>query len=64
VWKSVPFTRGKGLAELLGLLPSEEMLGWIHLGTATPEAAASRPPLDVSTIATVIDGGRPRPFGT
>jgi len=56
VWKSVPFTRGKALAALLGLSESEEVLGWIHLGT-TPadEVAAVRPNTDVAAITTVID---------
>lgn len=62
VWKSVPFTRGKGLTELLGLGPAEEMIGWIHLGTMTKEPAAARAQLDVSAVTTIIDGATPRPF--
>jgi nitroreductase len=61
MWKSVPFTRGKGLTELFGLGPTEEMLGWIHLGTSK-ESAVARPTLDVSALTTVIDGPTPRPF--
>lgn len=62
VWKSVPFTRGKGLVELFGLNPQEEVLGWIHLGTST-QGSSTRAPFDVSGLTTVIDGGAPRPFG-
>lgn len=62
VWKSVPFTRGNGLVELFGLGPSEEVLGWIHLGTST-QAPSPRAPFDVASLTTVIDGGAPRPFG-
>lgn len=63
VWKSVPFTHGRGLTELLSLGPTEEMIGWIHLGTPTSEATtATRAPLDLSAVTTVIDGGAPRPF--
>lgn len=61
VWKSVPFTRGGGLCELLSLGPTEEMIGWIHLGT-TIHAAPQRDPFDVSSVTTVIDGSAPRPF--
>lgn len=61
VWKSVPFTRGKGLIDLLSLNPSEELLGWIHLGRSTQEPSA-RAPLDVAALTTVIDGGAARPF--
>lgn len=62
VWKSVPFTRGKGLTELLRLGPTEEMLGWIHMGTSMSEASPARPPFDVSAVTTLIDGNTPRPF--
>jgi len=63
VWKSVPFTRGKGLVDLFGLGPSEELLGWIHLGTST-QAPTARLPFDVTGLTTVIDGGAVRPFGS
>jgi nitroreductase len=62
VWKSVPFTRGKGLKKLLGLGPGEEMLGWIHLGTPTKTAEPIRKKLDLAALTTVIDGEVPRPF--
>ena len=56
VWKSVPFTRGKALAALFHMSATEDMFGWIHLGTATSEASTGeRPGLDVSAITTVID---------
>ncbi|MDF3069069.1 MAG: putative nitroreductase [Polyangiaceae bacterium] len=61
VWKSVPFTRGRGLIELLELNPSEELLGWIHLGTSTQDPSV-RAPFDVAALTTVIDGDAPRPF--
>jgi nitroreductase len=61
VWKSVPFTRGKGITELFALGPTEEMLGWIHLGTPQ-KANDPRPPLDIATVTTLMDGTAPRPF--
>lgn len=56
VWKSVPFTRGKALAELFGMTETEEMLGWIHLGTSpADEVIAPRPAMDIAALTTVID---------
>lgn len=57
VWKSVPFTRGTGLKELFGLADTEEMLGWIHLGTEdADEAPVARPNLDLAETAILVDG--------
>jgi nitroreductase len=63
VWKSVPFTRGKALSALLGLTETEDVHGWIHLGTTPPdETAGIRPEVDLAAIATVIDrDDAPRP---
>lgn len=56
VWKSVPFTRGEALTALFGLAPSEEMLGFIHLGrTPTDEVATPRPPIDLAACTMTID---------
>ena len=56
VWKSVPFTRGKALTALLGLTETEDVFGWIHLGTTPPEETpAVRPEVDVAAITTMID---------
>lgn len=54
VWKSVPFTRGKGLTELFDLAPTEDMLGWIHLGTST-KPPKPRAPFDPSSVTMRID---------
>lgn len=63
VWKSVPFTRGTALAALFSLTDTEEVLGWIHLGTPTgSEAPATRPTVDLSTLATVLDGSGIAPY--
>ncbi|MEO8550385.1 MAG: nitroreductase [Kofleriaceae bacterium] len=63
VWKSVPFTRGTALTELFGLAETEEMLGWIHLGTpATGEPPVVRPALDLSAITTLLDGAGTTPY--
>jgi nitroreductase len=62
VWKSVPFTRGKSLAELFGLGATEEVIGWIHLGTSTKPITKARAPLDLANVTTIIDGGPRRPF--
>ena len=48
-WKSVPFTRGAALAELFHMTETEEMLGWVHLGTSV-HAAEPRGSLDVSDL--------------
>jgi len=64
VWKSVPFTKGKALAETLGLGEGEEMLGWIHLGRAAREGELpARAPLPLAEIATVLDGQGLRKLG-
>jgi nitroreductase len=63
VWKSVPFTRGRALAELFSLGDTEEMLGFIHLGTApAAEPPAARPSLDLPSVAIVIDGSGAAPY--
>lgn len=63
VWKSVPFTKGPALTEILGLAEPEEMLGWIHLGTSIKdETAPPHAPLDLSVLATVIDGDGRKPY--
>lgn len=63
VWKSVPFTRGTALTELFGLTEAEEMLGWIHLGTPTDtEAPAVRSAVDLSTVASLLDGSSTSPY--
>lgn len=62
-WKSVPFTRGRALTELLGLGDGEDMLGWIHLGTSARDEAPVRAPLDLSAVATIVDGPVAKPYG-
>lgn len=62
VWKSVPFTRGKGMNELLSLGPTEEVLGWVHLGTSRVAPTDQRSALDIAAVATLLDGGPMRPF--
>jgi hypothetical protein len=47
---------------LFGLGATEEVIGWIHLGTSTKPITKARAPLDVANVATIIDGGPPRPF--
>jgi nitroreductase len=55
VWKSVPFTKARAFTGTLGLAESEEMLGWIHLGTAEADSSPpARPPLTLADIVTVI----------
>lgn len=62
VWKSVPFTRGRALAELFSLAEGEQMLGWIHLGTVADAAPATRPTLDLGAVAIQIDGSAAAPY--
>jgi nitroreductase len=63
VWKSVPFTRGRALTDLLGLAETEEMLGFIHLGTPpASEPAQPRDAVDVVSLTTLLDGRGARPF--
>lgn len=61
IWKSVPFTRGAGLSELLGLAPEEQLLGWINVGTpaGTPP---DRPPIEPVTYTSVLTGAAPGPY--
>ena len=63
VWKSVPYTKGQALTELLGLAPTEEMLGWIHLGRPVKDEAPSpRAPLDLASVVSVLDGAGRKPY--
>ncbi len=63
VWKSVPFTKGKALAETLGLGENEEILGWIHVGTSSRESAPPpRDVLDLSAMTSVLDGSGRKPY--
>lgn len=63
VWKSTPFTKGAALADALGLTDREEMLGFIHLGTPTSEEPLpARAPVDLATLASVLDGTGRKPF--
>lgn len=62
VWKSVPFTKGRALTETLGLAESEEMLGWIHLGTAVREDLPARPPLALQEVVSVLDANGRAPY--
>jgi nitroreductase len=63
VWKSVPFTRGAALTALFGLGERDEMLGWIHLGTPVAgDALGVRPELDLTAIASVLDGDGVAPY--
>jgi nitroreductase len=61
VWKSVPFTRGTALAELFAMSETEQMFGWIHLGTST-KVATPRARVDVAALTVVIDGSGRRPY--
>lgn len=62
VWKSVPFTKGRALTDTLGLSEHEEMLGWIHLGTAVREDLPARPPLALQDVVTVLDANGRAPY--
>jgi nitroreductase len=61
MWKSVPFTRGAGLTQLLGFSPHDQLLGWVNLGTPS-EPQATRPPIDPATYTTVLRGSEPVPY--
>jgi len=62
VWKSVPFTRGRALAELFQMGETEEMLGFIHLGTPSTDEAETREIAEVASLTTLLDGRGARPF--
>lgn len=63
VWKSVPFTRGRALAETLGLRDDEAMLGWIHLGQpGRDDEQQARPPLALEEVATVLEADGLAPY--
>ncbi len=51
MWKSVPFTRGTGLTNILGLADHEQLLGWVNVGT-TSSTLNPRPPADSATFTT------------
>jgi nitroreductase len=53
MWKSVPFTRGTGLTDLLGLTPDEQLLGWVNVGTPAG-VPPPRPEADPATYAHVL----------
>ena len=44
MWKSVPFTRGIGLIEALGLGEREQLLGWVNVGSIGPALGARQDP--------------------
>ena len=54
VWKSSPKMIGPRMAELLGLVDGEELLGWVLLGTASDAPVAPRRGLDWDTKVRVI----------
>jgi nitroreductase len=60
VWKSVPFTRGEELVELLDLGRSEQLLGWVNLGRAV--SVGERRSIDLAELVSVldVDGGTAR----
>jgi nitroreductase len=63
VWKSVPFTKAQALSASLGLGEHEEMIGFIHLGTAAREQELPpRPPLVLRDMTTVLDADGRRPY--
>lgn len=63
VWKSVPFTTGAALRDVLGLADGEEMLGWIHLGRASrSEELPPRAPLALEQVVSVLDAAGRRPW--
>lgn len=52
MWKSVPFRTGPMLADLLGMGPDDELLGWVLLGTPIdPTATVGREPADLDGLA-------------
>jgi nitroreductase len=57
VWKSVPFTRGDALTELLRLGDEEELLGWINLGRVE-SLPPPRPPVELSDFVDVLGADR------
>jgi len=62
IWKSVPVTRGKALAELFDMAPTDEVLGFIHLGTPAAEDPDPRSAPDLSTVALLVDGAGKRRY--
>ncbi len=63
IWKSVPFTKGSALSEVLGLTEDEEMLGWIHLGQpGRDDEASPRVPLALDEVVTVLADNARRPY--
>lgn len=52
MWKSVPFTSGPLLAEMLAMGEGDELLGWVLVGTpADPAATEGRDPVPLDGLA-------------
>jgi nitroreductase len=61
IWKSVPFTRGSGLQDLLHLTPDEQLLGWVNLGTPSMQPSP-RLPADPGDYTSVLAHGSMRTY--
>jgi nitroreductase len=54
MWKSTNFGDGAGLRAVLGMAPSEQLLGWVNVGTASDGSPGQRIPVDLDRFATVL----------
>jgi nitroreductase len=60
MWKSTNWGDGAGLREVLAMAPSEQLLGWVNVGTPSDDGPGERVPVHVDRFATVLgaDGTR------
>lgn len=55
-WRSTAHLEGAALRELLGMAPTDRLLGWVNLGTPVEDAApTAREPPDLDALVTRLD---------
>ena len=62
MWKSTNDGDGAGLRAQLGMSPSEQMLGWVNVGTVSDVVPRERNPVDLRSFATVLEADGLAPY--
>ncbi len=62
MWKSTNWGDGAGLREVLGMAPSEQLLGWVNIGTPAGDGMGGRAPVDVARFASVLGASGLAPY--
>ncbi len=64
IWKSAGVMAGGDLDELLGLEPSEQVLGWVNVGTRASDAADLEPrTVELRYVVSVVDADGRHAYG-